>query len=536
MMRAVYPFALSLTLVLLATMWLRPGLAQELIEMANRVRAQSPDRSRSSPLANTGTAPPNDPLSQIPYDSISRPPMQPVPVARPIAWPGSSPPPGMTAQPQATAPANASSQLGVTTWEPPTERHAPAATNRPQYVAQVPPSSALPIPQSPITQPASAGIGVATAPMIANSAPVQSLANVNSSAASPPLGTVPAAPNFETKNLQVWPGPPKDIPDAQIAAKIGSEVILVGDMKAVISNTIHNNKLTIAPEQREAAFRQAYRPILKQLIETKLIYNDALHTIPKEALPKIEADINSGFDKAIVPNLLESYGAVNPQDLDRKMRDSGSSLDFMRRYFFETTMANQWKLSKIKTKEEVPHSEVLGYYKSHLSEYEFPAKARWEELMVWFDRFPDKSAAYAAICHLGIAVQQGQPFAEVARANSQGLTASDGGQWDWTAKGALATKPIDQAIFGLPVGRLSQVIETDRGFHIVRVVERTEAGRRQFIDIQNDIKKQIKEQRDQKQKDDYMNDLRARTKVWTMFDHEPGGLDGPKQEKRSIFE
>ena len=41
-------------------------------------------------------------------------------------------------------------------------------------------------------------------------------------------------------------------------------------------------------------------------------------------------------------------------------------------------------------------------------------------------------------------------------------------------KAASDDAEIDQAIFGLPVGQLSRIIETERGYHIVRVTERTE--------------------------------------------------------------
>jgi hypothetical protein len=338
------------------------------------------------------------------------------------------------------------------------------------------------------------------------------------------------------QNLQVYPSETKDLPDAQTAAKIGDSIIMIGDLKAMASDHMFRNGINVPPELLEKAYEQAYRPLLKQLIETKLIYNDALHTIPKEALPKIEGDLNGEFDKTVLPKLLESHNASTLQELDAKMRARGSSLDFMRRTSFEKNMAQGWLQQKIKFKEEIPISDVIGYYQSHLADYEFPAKARWEELFVAFDRYPDKAAAWAAVAQMGTAIQQGQPFADVAKASSQGITASEGGQWDWTVKGSLSTKLIDEAIFSLPVGVMSQIFATERGFHIVRVIERTDAGKKGFIDIQPEIKKQLKQERLQKQIEGYLKEIRDKTPVWTMFDKEPGGLEGIKEERRSVFE
>ena len=170
---------------------------------------------------------------------------------------------------------------------------------------------------------------------------------------------------------------------------------------------------------------------------------------------------------------------------------------------------------------------MLSYYTEHHADYEFKAQVKWEELMVSFDRVPDKATAWAAICEMGIAVQQGNPFSEVAKAKSQGVTAYNGGAYDWTTQGSLAAKKIDETLLILPVNALSQIIETDRGFHIVRVVDRKPAGRKSFEDTQAEITKKLKDEDREKQIKKYLDGLREKTPIWTMFDNQPGGLEGP---------
>jgi parvulin-like peptidyl-prolyl isomerase len=578
--RSLYPFALCLTLVLLATMWLRPGLAQELIEMAGRIRLQSPDPLRSSSTAATGSTPPADPFLQVPYDSVARPPMNPVPVTRPVNWPGTSTQPAVSPAPQMPAAANPPAGGGVQVWDPNAGRYAAPpnsapqyAPQAPQYVAQAPqyvaqapqpsspplqapyvpptgmsslgPSASMPPPAANISPPASNAFPPPAAgmPPVANTLPPG--ANVlppagNGSLVQPPQQAPPAAPpagqqfppspNFNAPNMQVW------LTDATTAGRIGNQVVLIGDLYALFADTVFRNNVEIPPEQRELAFKQAQRPLLKQSIEQKLVYNDALKTIPKEALPKVEEQINEGFKKEMLPRLFKANEVSNVQELDKKMRERGSSLDFMRRTFLEQSIYGEWIRTKTKSKEDIPPSELIGYYRTHLTEYDIIAKARWEELMVEYHRFPNKAAAKSAIAQMGNAVQSGRPLAEVAKVGSHGLTAAEGGQWDWTTKDSLSTKEIDRAIFGLPVGQLSQIIETERGFHIVRVVERQDAGRKEFIDVQSDIRKQLKEAKEKKLRDDYISQLRATTPIWTMFDNEPGGIEGPQQLRRSILE
>jgi parvulin-like peptidyl-prolyl isomerase len=339
----------------------------------------------------------------------------------------------------------------------------------------------------------------------------------------------PDQANAQMQSLQVLPGAPREFTDAQVVAKVGSEAILASDVKLFIQDIVDQKKIDVPPDQREQLFAGAARPVLKQMIDIKLVYNDCIHTIPKEALGKIQSSVNEEFDKSQLPKLLKDNDVSTRQELEAKLRDQGRSLDAMRRTFFERVMQGQWLQEKVKLNQEPTLSELLGYYEQHHSDYEFPSQARWEELMVRYDKFPDKASAWAAIAQMGIQVQQGAPLADVAKASSQGFTAEQGGVNDWTTKGSLTSTEIDEALFKLPVGSLSTIITSDRGFHIVRVVERKNAGRKPFEETQAEIKKQLKTQANDKQLKKYLDDLRQKTPVWTVYDTEPGGIDGPKE-------
>lgn len=344
------------------------------------------------------------------------------------------------------------------------------------------------------------------------------------SASAPPAGPQ-TDPLASAGNLQILPGPPKDYPDAQVAARIGTEVVLVGDLKAMAGDMLVQRKIQIPKAQEAEFYEQANRQILKQLIETKLVFNEALHTVPAAGLSSMETKVNEYFDKDQLPELLKLYGVGTRQELDAKLREHASSLDRTRKQFFERTVAKEWLRQQVKLDDEVPHADVLSYYQQHLADYEFPAKARWEELMVRFDRFPDKATAYAAAAELGNLAMRGTPFAEVAKARSQGVTAAAGGAFDWTTKGSLVSKAVDDALFTLPPGTFSQIIESERGFHVVRVLERKDAGRTSFVDAQGEIKKKLKDETVKKQINHYLDELRQKTPVTTMYDNEPGGFD-----------
>ena len=138
--------------------------------------------------------------------------------------------------------------------------------------------------------------------------------------------------------------------------------------------------------------------------------------------------------------------------------------------------------------------------------------------MVEFRHYRNEKSALREIAELGNEVLRGAPLNAVAKRSGQGPRHEQGGQYDWTTQGSLRSDPLDEAIFSLPMGKLSQIIRDDDGLHIIRVIERTEAGREPFKDAQVEIKKQIRDERRKKRLDEYIGDLRAQTPVWTIFD------------------
>jgi hypothetical protein len=220
---------------------------------------------------------------------------------------------------------------------------------------------------------------------------------------------------------------------------------------------------------------------------------------------------------------LESQG-----ELDAALREFGTSLEQQVKDFGEYMMGMEAARNKIGSgakakKKEVTHQEMLDYYQQHLADYNIPAKARFEILTARLARFnTDRQKTWDHAATMGNEVLLGgTPFAAVARKHSHEPHADAGGYYDWVTPGSLASKPIDRAVFSLEVGKLSQIIEDDTGFHIIRIKERKAAGQVSFQEAQPEIKKAIEAQRSAAEQQKYLTNLRARTKVWTIYD-EPG--------------
>ena len=107
------------------------------------------------------------------------------------------------------------------------------------------------------------------------------------------------------------------------------------------------------------------------------------------------------------------------------------------------------------------------------------AKARAEELLAQVRKSPAS-------------------FADVAKKNSQDPgSAPQGGDLDFFARGAM-TKPFEDAVFALKKGEISNVVESDFGFHIIQLTDIKAPKQRTFEELKPEIEAELKKQQAQK--------------------------------------
>jgi hypothetical protein len=343
----------------------------------------------------------------------------------------------------------------------------------------------------------------------------------------------------------------------QTIAIVGNEHIFYGD----VSPTVDQILAPIIPQIRTDSDRQELekvrqnltRQFVRQIIDTKLMYleferqieknagADKLVEVRKTIASKMQADFETDLAEirrqvaAAKPEQVQKLMARDPVlprmavlmrdnqcetlgELDAVLRRYGSSLDKQIRLYGENKAGRSTIQKYVNIKPEVTHQEMLDYYRENAAEFAVPAKARFEILTVKFANFRTKQEAWDMLGQMGNAVFFNTPFATVARNHSQEPNAEKGGYYDWTTQGSLASKPIDAAVFSLEPGKLSERIEDERGFHIIRVIERTPAGQVSFLEAQPGIKKALIAQKLDADYKEYVEMLRTSTRVWTIYD------------------
>jgi peptidyl-prolyl cis-trans isomerase C len=107
----------------------------------------------------------------------------------------------------------------------------------------------------------------------------------------------------------------------------------------------------------------------------------------------------------------------------------------------------------------------------------------------------------------------GQDFAELARKNSEDPGSKDsGGELPWMSRGQTVP-PFEAAAMALAPGELSPVVETDFGFHIIKLHEKRSAGVMSYEEVEGRIDEFLKRRSLQQKLEAEIQTLRTQAKV-----------------------
>ena len=278
----------------------------------------------------------------------------------------------------------------------------------------------------------------------------------------------------------------------KVVAIVGSEPLFVGDMLFEANQLIEERAAGAPDDVKKQLQQQLIARLIPKFIDSKMLWIDALNSLPEGAdIDAVLESADAEFDAKALPEIMGKMEVASVQEFDQKLRGLGSSLRQFRSNWSRDQLMRFSLSQKLQTDTDVSHSELLAYYRENRESYLRKARVRWEELAVRYSKTPDRAKARRMITELGNEVVYGAPFEAVAKRGSQGFTALEGGKHDWTGRGALVYTEVESALFAIPPGSLSEIIESRDGLHIVRVIEREEDSVTPFTEAQAEIRKKL---------------------------------------------
>ncbi len=232
---------------------------------------------------------------------------------------------------------------------------------------------------------------------------------------------------------------------------------------------------------------------------------------------KVKMKAAQVFHDQQIPAMKQKYKVDDLASLELKLNEKSMSIQTLQNQFIERVLSTELERKYVPRNYEFSRAELLAYYEDHSKDWDVQGRAKWRELSVRFSKH-SREEAEALIKDMGNQVYLGgKSFEAVAKQQSEGITASNGGVFDWTTQGSLKSTAIDQAIFSLPLRRLSQVIEDDIGFHIIEVLEREPGHKKTFDAAQAEIRKRMSEEKRTKLAEEFHEKVMARTSIWTLW-------------------
>jgi peptidyl-prolyl cis-trans isomerase D len=144
----------------------------------------------------------------------------------------------------------------------------------------------------------------------------------------------------------------------------------------------------------------------------------------------------------------------------------------------------------------VPAADVERAYNSNIDQYSTPEQVRASHILFKTEG-KDDAAVKAKAEEVLKQARSGADFAELAKKYSEDeSSAKNGGDLDYFSKGRMVPE-FDQVAFTLQPGQISDLVKTQFGYHIIKVVDKKAASTKTLADVRQQITDQLAYERAQ---------------------------------------
>jgi peptidyl-prolyl cis-trans isomerase C len=226
----------------------------------------------------------------------------------------------------------------------------------------------------------------------------------------------------------------------------------------------------LGPRLREQA--------VEQFIDQALVLKEAKTRDYTVTDAEIEAALDSF--RARLPEGMTLEQAVAAQGLSMdQLREDARSAEYTRKLFDAET-------ADVVAADE---AAIAAFYSENPQHFVTKEEAHARHILIGCDAEEGEDARVAAKAkaeELRSALLEGADFAEVARENSTCPSAQRGGDLGSFGRGAMVPA-FDEVAFTEPTNAISEVVETQFGYHVVQVLERSEARTNSLDTVREDI-------------------------------------------------
>jgi peptidyl-prolyl cis-trans isomerase D len=153
-------------------------------------------------------------------------------------------------------------------------------------------------------------------------------------------------------------------------------------------------------------------------------------------------------------------------------------------------------IDAMRAKVIVPPADIERAYSNNSQQYETPEQVRASHILLKTEG-KDDAAVKAKAEELLKQARAGADFADLAKKHSEDeASAKNGGDLDYFGRGRMVPE-FDQAVFAMQPGTISDLVKTQYGYHIIKLVDKKNATTRPLAEVRQQLADQLAYERAQ---------------------------------------
>jgi peptidyl-prolyl cis-trans isomerase SurA len=304
----------------------------------------------------------------------------------------------------------------------------------------------------------------------------------------------------------------------EIVARVNNGIITRTDLQRNKEQTLNDLKQQPGGELNAA---EAEKNALRDLIDQQLLVQKA-------------SDLGLSADTELIKQLDDMRKKSNLEtieDLEKEAAKQGINWEEFKQNLKNNILTQMVISREVGPRVQITAEEEKQFYDEHKDKLSQPERVRLSEILIATSKkdkdgneipMSDQEITIAESKAKQIAeeLKKGAKFDDLARKNSDGPTASDGGDLGYFERGQLA-KELEDKTFGMKPGDVTDVTRTKQGFEILKVTEHNQAGIPPLKDIEPKIQEAIYLKKLQPKLREYLTKLREDAYI----DIKPGYVD-----------
>lgn len=280
------------------------------------------------------------------------------------------------------------------------------------------------------------------------------------------------------------------------------------DEKKVVAKVNGENITSDALERDLLVIRKRFERSGRELKEDQLpnVKKEVLENLINRVLLKQESE-KQGI-KIEPAKIEEQLGEMkkrydNPAEFEENLKQAKITEAGLKEQIRLGLAIQQLIQQKFVQNTTISDKEAKAYYEENRARFSQPEQVKASHILIKADKDADetqKDEARKKIEKIQKRVEKGEDFASLAKELSEGPSASKGGDLGFFGHGSMV-KPFETAAFSLNPDEISDVVETQFGYHLIKVTDKKPAKQVTYEEVQDKLKQFLKQQKVKKEVD-----------------------------------